>query len=88
MIPSVSILELIDSSHLTSNEKQLLNNFVYEKRYNTEKDIWYPSSELDDLVTKLTANLQSPKSNNLNYEHNKEYANNMFKHIVQETWKN
>lgn len=88
MIPSVSILELIDSSHLTSNEKQLLNNFVYEKRYNTEKDIWYPSSELDDLVTKLTANLQSPKSNNLNYEHNKEYANNIFKHIVQETWKN
>lgn len=88
MIPSVSILELIDSSHLTSNEKQLLNNFVYEKRYNTEKDIWHPSSELDDLVTKLTANLQSPKSNNLNYEYNKEYANNMFKHIVQETWKN
>ena len=41
-----------------------------------------------DLVTKLTANLQSPKSNNLNYEHNKEYANNIFKHIVQETWKN
>lgn len=88
MIPSVSILKLIDSSHLTSNEKQLLNNFVYEKRYNTEKDIWHPSSELDDLVTKLTANLQSPKSNNLNYEYNKEYANNMFKHIVQETWKN
>lgn len=88
MIPSASIFKLIDSSHLTSNEKQLLNNFVYEKRCSTEKDTWCPSSELDDLVTKLTTKLNSPKQNNHDRELNKEYANHVFKLILHEIWKN